>query len=291
MLAEGRAAPGHVFNLGHGVLPETDPEVLTRLVDLVHELGATADLAVTSRDPGGRPGARPGSVDGVRKRVAVIGGGIAGLAAAVRLRDLAPAGTEIIVYEQSGALGGKLRTGELARRAGRARRRVVPGRPAPTAASRRPCALARRLGLGDALRAPGRGAGRARRSAAADADARGHADRRTGGAERARPGGARPAPDADRDAGRPLLGRRRGRRGRRAGPRAATATRSSTGWSTRCSAGCTRAAPTGSRSPSPCRAGRVPPASSTPCRRGPGRAGRRRRAPGRPVFGAPSPAG
>jgi protoporphyrinogen/coproporphyrinogen III oxidase len=50
----------------------------------------------------------------VRKRVAVIGGGIAGLAAAVRLRDLTPPDTEIIVYEQSGALGGKLRTGELA---------------------------------------------------------------------------------------------------------------------------------------------------------------------------------
>jgi uroporphyrinogen decarboxylase len=37
VLAEGKAAPGHVFNLGHGVLPETDPEVLTRVVDLVHE--------------------------------------------------------------------------------------------------------------------------------------------------------------------------------------------------------------------------------------------------------------
>jgi uroporphyrinogen decarboxylase len=36
VLAEGRAAPGHVFNLGHGVLPDTDPDVLTRLVDLVH---------------------------------------------------------------------------------------------------------------------------------------------------------------------------------------------------------------------------------------------------------------
>jgi uroporphyrinogen decarboxylase len=37
ILAEGRAASGHVFNLGHGVLPETDPDVLTRVVALVHE--------------------------------------------------------------------------------------------------------------------------------------------------------------------------------------------------------------------------------------------------------------
>jgi uroporphyrinogen decarboxylase len=29
--------PGHVFNLGHGVLPETDPDDLGRLVELVHE--------------------------------------------------------------------------------------------------------------------------------------------------------------------------------------------------------------------------------------------------------------
>ncbi len=29
--------PGHVFNLGHGVLPETSPDTLRRLVDLVHE--------------------------------------------------------------------------------------------------------------------------------------------------------------------------------------------------------------------------------------------------------------
>jgi uroporphyrinogen decarboxylase len=27
---------GHIFNLGHGVLPSTDPDTLTRLVDLVH---------------------------------------------------------------------------------------------------------------------------------------------------------------------------------------------------------------------------------------------------------------
>jgi uroporphyrinogen decarboxylase len=37
ILAEGAAAEGHVFNLGHGVLPETDPDALARVVDLVHE--------------------------------------------------------------------------------------------------------------------------------------------------------------------------------------------------------------------------------------------------------------
>ena len=36
---EGRGAPGHIFNLGHGVLPATDPDVLTRVVELVHEVG------------------------------------------------------------------------------------------------------------------------------------------------------------------------------------------------------------------------------------------------------------
>lgn len=40
ILDQGRAAPGHVFNLGHGVLPETDPDVLTRVVALVHELSS-----------------------------------------------------------------------------------------------------------------------------------------------------------------------------------------------------------------------------------------------------------
>jgi uroporphyrinogen decarboxylase len=38
VVAEGRAARGHIFNLGHGVLPDTDPGVLTRVVELVHEL-------------------------------------------------------------------------------------------------------------------------------------------------------------------------------------------------------------------------------------------------------------
>jgi uroporphyrinogen decarboxylase len=38
VIAEGRAADAHVLNLGHGVLPDTDPGVLTRIVELVHSL-------------------------------------------------------------------------------------------------------------------------------------------------------------------------------------------------------------------------------------------------------------
>jgi len=37
VIARGSEAPGHVVNLGHGVPPDTDPEVLTRVVRLVHE--------------------------------------------------------------------------------------------------------------------------------------------------------------------------------------------------------------------------------------------------------------
>ena len=41
ILAQNDRRPGHVFNLGHGVLPATDPDHLKRLVDLVHEHGAS----------------------------------------------------------------------------------------------------------------------------------------------------------------------------------------------------------------------------------------------------------
>ncbi len=40
VLAAGRAAPGHIFNLGHGVLPSTDPDQLARLTDHVHRASA-----------------------------------------------------------------------------------------------------------------------------------------------------------------------------------------------------------------------------------------------------------
>jgi uroporphyrinogen decarboxylase len=37
ILAAVAGRPGHIFNLGHGVLPATDPDDLGRLVELVHE--------------------------------------------------------------------------------------------------------------------------------------------------------------------------------------------------------------------------------------------------------------
>jgi uroporphyrinogen decarboxylase len=40
VLDRGRTAEGHIFNLGHGVLPQTDPDVLTRLTELVHTASA-----------------------------------------------------------------------------------------------------------------------------------------------------------------------------------------------------------------------------------------------------------
>jgi uroporphyrinogen decarboxylase len=40
VLTQARAAESHIFNLGHGVLPSTDPDQLARLTDLVHEESA-----------------------------------------------------------------------------------------------------------------------------------------------------------------------------------------------------------------------------------------------------------
>lgn len=38
VVERGRRAPGHVLNLGHGVPPDANPNVLTRIVDLVHAI-------------------------------------------------------------------------------------------------------------------------------------------------------------------------------------------------------------------------------------------------------------
>jgi uroporphyrinogen decarboxylase len=46
VLDEAAGRLGHVFNLGHGVLPQTDTDILRRLVDFVHEETArTATVA------------------------------------------------------------------------------------------------------------------------------------------------------------------------------------------------------------------------------------------------------
>ncbi|RZU49579.1 oxygen-dependent protoporphyrinogen oxidase [Krasilnikovia cinnamomea] len=140
----------------------------------------------------------------MRKRVAVIGGGIAGLAAAVRLRDRSPSDTEIIVYEGSGTLGGKLRTGELAG-AGveRGAESFLTG--APDGAESAAVLLARRLGLGAELVHPS--------GLPAALALQGRLEPVPGGTLMGVPadlsllgGVARPAADADPDEGRPLLG-------------------------------------------------------------------------------------
>jgi uroporphyrinogen decarboxylase len=39
VLQEARGAPGHIFNLGHGIWPDTSPEAVARLIDHVHSTG------------------------------------------------------------------------------------------------------------------------------------------------------------------------------------------------------------------------------------------------------------
>ncbi|MEP6798885.1 MAG: uroporphyrinogen decarboxylase family protein, partial [Lapillicoccus sp.] len=44
IVTEGRETAGHIFNLGHGVLPGTDPDMLTRVVELVHQVSERSAL-------------------------------------------------------------------------------------------------------------------------------------------------------------------------------------------------------------------------------------------------------
>jgi uroporphyrinogen decarboxylase len=39
ILSQAAGRPGHIFNLGHGVMPEANPEHVKALVNMVHELG------------------------------------------------------------------------------------------------------------------------------------------------------------------------------------------------------------------------------------------------------------
>jgi protoporphyrinogen/coproporphyrinogen III oxidase len=85
--------------------------------------------------------------------IAVVGGGIAGLAAALRLRDTLGPDAGITVIEQAGRLGGKLRTepfagGYLEAGAETFLMRDPSGAPSPAAA------LAERVGLAGAVRHP-----------------------------------------------------------------------------------------------------------------------------------------
>ncbi len=41
VLSSSAISPGYIFNLGHGIFPESDPEVIKTVVDLVHEKGAS----------------------------------------------------------------------------------------------------------------------------------------------------------------------------------------------------------------------------------------------------------
>ena len=41
IIEQGLQEPGHVFNLGHGVFPGVNPEVLKRLTAFIHEYSAT----------------------------------------------------------------------------------------------------------------------------------------------------------------------------------------------------------------------------------------------------------
>jgi uroporphyrinogen decarboxylase len=54
VLVRAGTEPGHVFNLGHGVLPETDPGILEQLVELVHREGR-AGVGGDGGDGGDRP--------------------------------------------------------------------------------------------------------------------------------------------------------------------------------------------------------------------------------------------
>lgn len=58
VLARAAGRPDHVFNLGHGVLPATDPSVLERVVALVHREGRVETDVARAGEGGARPDGR-----------------------------------------------------------------------------------------------------------------------------------------------------------------------------------------------------------------------------------------
>ena len=88
VIRSGAAAPGHIFNLGHGVPPDADPTVLARIVDLVHAEGP-GSAKKRARKVWWRDGP-----------VVVVGGGISGLVAA---RKLAHSGLDVTIAEAGDA--------------------------------------------------------------------------------------------------------------------------------------------------------------------------------------------
>ncbi|MBW3577169.1 MAG: uroporphyrinogen decarboxylase [Actinobacteria bacterium] len=63
VLRRAGGSPRHIFNLGHGVLPDTDPATLARVADLVHHEGmvrTTSDTDALASGGGARSPADPG---------------------------------------------------------------------------------------------------------------------------------------------------------------------------------------------------------------------------------------
>ena len=149
ILARVGGRPGHIFNLGHGILPSTPVEHVQMLAQYVHSasrrtMNVRANLS-TSREGASR------SVNTNRLDVldvAVVGGGIAGLAAAYELQRR---GLGVRVLEAIAAPGGVILTerfdgwvidggSRLAARAEAGGRRALPrARPRRLASSPRCC--------------------------------------------------------------------------------------------------------------------------------------------------------